>query len=65
LFQHTAARRRLVPVETRSVARLKVSTHSRPKAAGKAMYYGISTVIVSTHSRPKAAGVIYSFLSIK
>ena len=33
-----------------------VSTHSRPKAAGKDLGYGDIEIIVSTHSRPKAAG---------
>ena len=34
----------------------KVSTHSRPKAAGKAMLDILKRMLVSTHSRPKAAG---------
>ena len=34
MFQHTAARRRLVAVERKKAAVLMVSTHSRPKAAG-------------------------------
>ena len=33
-FQHTAARRRLGPFDTGSLADTVVSTHSRPKAAG-------------------------------
>ena len=33
-----------------------VSTHSRPKAAGKAAAVFTRADIVSTHSRPKAAG---------
>ena len=33
-FQHTAARRRLVPVFERLFSDYQVSTHSRPKAAG-------------------------------
>ena len=33
-----------------------VSTHSRPKAAGKLLFVGGGVVAVSTHSRPKAAG---------
>ena len=33
-----------------------VSTHSRPKAAGKANLFVSRCNIVSTHSRPKAAG---------
>ena len=35
-FQHTAARRRLVSFNTETEKDLLVSTHSRPKAAGKA-----------------------------
>ena len=34
----------------------KVSTHSRPKAAGKFLKRSIIKSVVSTHSRPKAAG---------
>nr|DAQ97055.1 MAG TPA: hypothetical protein [Herelleviridae sp.] len=34
MFQHTAARRRLVTNYTRAQQVCKVSTHSRPKAAG-------------------------------
>ena len=33
-----------------------VSTHSRPKAAGKLLRYQGALQEVSTHSRPKAAG---------
>ena len=33
-----------------------VSTHSRPKAAGRLLARGITAIGVSTHSRPKAAG---------
>ena len=35
---------------------LKVSTHSRPKAAGSADFGSEARRVVSTHSRPKAAG---------
>ena len=38
VFQHTAARRRLVTANGSGIARLIVSTHSRPKAAGRAKY---------------------------
>ena len=34
-----------------------VSTHSRPKAAGRLIDVHLRSLIVSTHSRPKAAGV--------
>ena len=36
-----------------------VSTHSRPKAAGKKKVLGDNKTAVSTHSRPKAAGAWY------
>ena len=35
---------------------INVSTHSRPKAAGKQSTCKTSIHVVSTHSRPKAAG---------
>ena len=35
----------------------KVSTHSRPKAAGISSVKCLSSLLVSTHSRPKAAGI--------
>ena len=56
MFQHTAARRRLV--EERMEAELldSVSTHSRPKAAGFNTRQNHTDFLVSTHSRPKAAG---------
>ena len=57
LFQHTAARRRLALfVFFRFISTL-VSTHSRPKAAGKSPAMLCGSTIVSTHSRPKAAGL--------
>ena len=56
MFQHTAARRRLVPVFERLFSDYEVSTHSRPKAAGKQSRIIIYFYKVSTHSRPKAAG---------
>ena len=34
----------------------KVSTHSRPKAAGSVSWVCFESISVSTHSRPKAAG---------
>ena len=38
-------------------AKIQVSTHSRPKAAGTAAIYDWANGDVSTHSRPKAAGI--------
>ena len=55
-FQHTAARRRLVPRHDDPEICYAVSTHSRPKAAGIPRYNPEDLLVVSTHSRPKAAG---------
>ena len=54
-FQLTAARRRLLVQRANRCEQLRVSTHSRPKAAACTIYAIIMTIIVSTHSRPKAA----------
>ena len=56
LFQHTAARRRLATKTGNDGSAAKVSTHSRPKAAGKNNGVSHCGEPVSTHSRPKAAG---------
>ena len=56
MFQHTAARRRLAQVKGRASRKICVSTHSRPKAAGRLIDVHLRGLIVSTHSRPKAAG---------
>mgnify|MGYP001645292512 CR=1 FL=1 len=56
LFQHTAARRRLVFYNSCGSEDCLVSTHSRPKAAGMATLACKLYTGVSTHSRPKAAG---------
>ena len=59
VFQHTAARRRLglnlKPIWFSEI----VSTHSRPKAAGRSKRMGLRFLTVSTHSRPKAAGCFF------
>ena len=55
-FQHTAARRRLDGRLLYESLYLRVSTHSRPKAAGSLTEDEREARIVSTHSRPKAAG---------
>ncbi len=60
MFQHTAARRRLVGYPEKQREGARVSTHSRPKAAGEAFNVRLFLETVSTHSRPKAAGPIYS-----
>ena len=57
MFQHTAARRRLGQTMKRRSWLTIVSTHSRPKAAGRAMLAKPAADKVSTHSRPKAAGL--------
>ena len=56
LFQHTAARRRLGGNPKQGGKEGKVSTHSRPKAAGAISMSNSGIDFVSTHSRPKAAG---------
>ena len=55
MFQHTAARRRLLPIALNRCDDSKVSTHSRPKAAADGNLPRDILAIVSTHSRPKAA----------
>ena len=57
MFQHTAARRRLAALSAPAMAETNVSTHSRPKAAGRGLFPGFMKIGVSTHSRPKAAGL--------
>ena len=57
-FQHTAARRRLGDVAYLYLIGMDVSTHSRPKAAGRQTLQATRCNRVSTHSRPKAAGTI-------
>ena len=64
LFQHTAARRRLVPCGCRGGAQDSVSTHSRPKAAGRRVFGLRDCRTVSTHSRPKAAGKAASMVGV-
>ena len=61
LFQHTAARRRLVYLSRFFSNHQIVSTHSRPKAAGTSWLRSKNRRLVSTHSRPKAAGVVNGF----
>ena len=56
VFQHTAARRRLVSRLIKTERFFIVSTHSRPKAAGDTPLKTAYRCWVSTHSRPKAAG---------
>ena len=55
-FQHTAARRRLAGSVPDALVGVPVSTHSRPKAAGRRKQRRNRSKPVSTHSRPKAAG---------
>ena len=55
-FQLTAARRRLAPNSGGNGLGIRVSTHSRPKAAGHVIRLIYKNPPVSTHSRPKAAG---------
>ena len=62
-FQHTAARRRLGERPPIGDLCFGVSTHSRPKAAGRPSEAAGTLLKVSTHSRPKAAGIISSALT--
>ena len=55
-FQLTAARRRLDDRHLVCAHACRVSTHSRPKAAGYTLAQYAAHECVSTHSRPKAAG---------
>ena len=55
LFQHTAARRRLLAFQSAQTLVYSVSTHSRPKAAALLLFAHRNKTQVSTHSRPKAA----------
>ena len=62
LFQHTAARRRLVPFKINNLT-FFFSFNTQPPEGG----WAVSTLNgvlykVSTHSRPKAAGVTQSFM---
>ena len=59
MFQHSAARRRLA-VSDEMFEQLKVSTLSRPKAAGASLATCIRLLQVSTLSRPKAAADIHT-----
>ena len=56
LFQHTAARRRLVLDSHSTQFVIVVSTHSRPKATVTKYAPCNQPTVVSTHSRPKATG---------
>ena len=56
MFQLTAARRRLDEFHDFFPLKKIVSTHSRPKAAGRVDVAHDFFNGVSTHSRPKAAG---------
>ncbi len=54
-FQHTAARRRLVPIEVTAIDTFCFNT--QPPEGGWLKPFGVTAKItVSTHSRPKAAG---------
>ena len=58
LFQHTAARRRLLSEVAASTLSLLVSTHSRAEAAARADFAKSVTLAVSTHSRAEAAAIV-------
>ena len=67
VFQHTAARRRLLAKLQEELALKTVSTHSRPKAAAADYEAALKSQVVSTHSRPKAAAYIscYSLIILR
>ena len=65
LFQHTAARRRLAREWFNPTNFITVSTHSRPKAAGRPKMEAVLGLLVSTHSRPKAAGRDRNFCDVR
>ena len=64
MFQHTAARRRLV-VAGVPVWVGAVSTHSRPKAAENPTATLSKICRVSTHSRPKAAAILRGVVELE
>ena len=55
MFQHTAARRRLLSSVISSLRLITVSTHSRAEAAASQFSAFLISVAVSTHSRAEAA----------
>ena len=55
MFQHTAARRRLGRPNPASPDFLRVSTHSRPKAAGSAIW-SVRITISSFNTQPPEGG---------
>ncbi|WP_410000216.1 hypothetical protein [Neisseria sicca] len=50
MFQHTAARRRLVTSSAYAATGAKVSTHSRPKAAGLVVIHSRGRLFVFQHT---------------
>ena len=58
MFQHTAARRRLLIDQTPIKHSIRVSTHSRTKAAADLGWLDDGVNGVSTHSRTKAAACL-------
>ena len=55
VFQHTAARRRLLNARGEPLAIEPVSTHSRAEAAALGRDFALHELAVSTHSRAEAA----------
>ena len=58
MFQHTAARRRLLECIDHAIKDVRVSTHSRAEAAAKPMLVARLIKAVSTHSRAEAAATM-------
>ena len=64
-FQHTAARRRLRPIDLNVLAEWLVSTHSRAEAAAASNVFFWRFATVSTHSRAEAAALRVSKNNLK
>ena len=64
MFQHTAARRRLLSPLISEGLDVIVSTHSRAEAAAFANVVKLYKYIVSTHSRAEAAAKVHLRINI-
>ena len=64
LFQHTAARRRLVSARERGRNKPAVSTHSRPKAAGDRIPVRVK-ILKSFNTQPPEGGWLTCHVEIR
>ena len=62
LFQHTAARRRLGSIAKIASRRSRVSTHSRPKAAGQKFFSRVVKQTSFNTQPPEGGWLLYTFL---